>query len=155
MGGAGLIEVLVALAIGATGLLGQALLLQHSLAAEGAALRRAQASSLLGRLAEQIRANPAARAEYALPADALPPVAPGCADSATCTPAELARLDLADWLVAIAATLPAASTAPPTITYAPGVASGIDRLDLSIGWSEPGQAEPVTLSLSLLLAAPP
>lgn len=155
MGGFGLIEILVALAIGATGLLGQALLLQHCLATEGVALRRAQASGLLTGLAEHIRANPAARAEYALPADASPPVAPACADSAGCTPTELAHLDLADWLTAIAATLPVAPAAPPTIAYTPGVASGTDRLAMSIGWSEPGQAEPATLSLSLLLVAPP
>jgi hypothetical protein len=110
---------------------------------------------LLTGLAEHIRANPAARAEYALSADASAPVAPGCADSAGCTPAELAQLDLSEWLAAIAATLPVAPAVPPTIAYTPGVASGTDRLDLGIGWSEPGQAEPATLSLSLLLVAPP
>ena len=150
--GFGLVEVLVALAISATGLLGEALLLRHCLAAQGAALRREQATALLAGIAEQLRMNAAARADYALPAGAPTPVAPACAGGAGCAPATLAAADLAQWLGDIAATLPAAPGAPgaATIDYAPG--AGGDRLDLTLYWGEPGATAAASMSLSLLLA---
>jgi type IV pilus modification protein PilV len=150
--GFGLIEVLVALAISATGLLGEALLLRHCLAAQGAALRREQATALLSGITEQVRMNAVACADYALPAGAPSPAAPACASGAGCAPTMLAAADLAQWLDDIAATLPAAPGAPgaATIDYAP--AAGGDRLDLTLYWGEPGATAPVSMSLSLLLA---
>jgi type IV pilus assembly protein PilV len=147
--GFGLVEVLVALAISATGLLGEALLLRHCLAAQGAALRREQATALLAGIAEQVRMNAAARADYALPAGAPTPAAPACASGAGCAPATLAAADLAQWLGDIATTLPGAP-GTATIDYTPG--AGGDRLDLTLYWGEPGATAPASMSLSLLLA---
>ncbi len=143
----------MALAISATGLLGEALLLRHCLEAEGAALRREQATALLAGIAECIRMNAAARADYVLPPGAPAPAVPACAAGAGCTPAELAAADLAQWLADAAATLPAAPGAPgpAAIAMAPD-AGGTDRLEPTLYWGEPGAATPAALSLALLLA---
>jgi len=151
--GFGLVELLVALAISATGLLGEALLLRHCLEAQGAALRREQATALLAEIAERIRMNAAARAEYALPPGAPAPALPACAGGAGCTPAEVAAADVAQWLGAIGATLPAAPGAPgPAAITCVADASGSDRLELTLRWGEPGAAAPASQSLVLLLA---
>jgi len=152
--GFGLVEVLAALAISATGLLGEALLLRHCLAAQGAALRREQATALLAGIAERMRMNSAARADYALEAGAPAAEAPACVSGTGCTPTELADADLAQWLAEIAATLPTApgAAAPAVITYA-AAADGADRFELTLNWGEPGAATPASQSLSLLLAA--
>ena len=151
--GFGLVEMLVALAISATGLLGEALLLRHCLEAAGTALRREQATALLAGIAERIRMNAAARADYALPPGAPPPAVPACAAGAGCTPAELAAVDLAQWLTDVAATLPAAPGVPgPAAIVIASDAGGTDRLELTLYWGEPGAATPAALTLALLLA---
>lgn len=154
--GFGLVEVLVALAIGATGLLGEALLLRHALAVQASALRREQATALLAELAERIRMNAVARADYALPAGAPAPSVPACAGGTGCTPAELAAADVAQWLADITAALPATPNAasPAVIDYTAD-ATGTDRLDLRLYWGEPGATAPASLSLSLLVAGAP
>lgn len=148
--GFGLVELLVALAISATGLLAEALLLRQGLAAEGAALRREQATALAAALAERIRQNSAAGAAYALPAGAVPPSRPACAATASCTPAELAAVDLADWLEGISAALPAAAA---SVEYTPAVAG--DQLDLRLSWAEPGETVPAALGLTVLASTVP
>jgi type IV pilus assembly protein PilV len=151
--GFGLVEVLVALAIGATGLLGEALLLRHALAAQAGALRREQATALLAEIAERIRMNAVARADYALPVGAPAPSVPACAGGTGCTPPELAAADVAQWLADIAATLPAAPDAPsPAVIDYTADTTGTDRLDLRLYWGEPGALGPASLSLSLLVA---
>jgi type IV pilus modification protein PilV len=152
--GFGLVEVLATLAIAGVGLLGQALLLQHCLAAESAALRRTQASALLAALAERIRANATARADYALPAGTPAPAVPACAATATCTPAQTAALDLAQWRARVAATLPA-----PPVGEAPSVevvaaAGGMARTRITLQWAEPGTGAAASMSLSVMLPEP-
>ncbi|MFO1400804.1 MAG: type IV pilus modification protein PilV [Steroidobacteraceae bacterium] len=149
--GFGLVEVLVTLAIAGIGLLGQALLLQHGLAAESAALRRAQATTLLAALAERMRANAAARADYALPAGAPSPALPACAASAGCTPAESATADLAEWLEQVAAALPPAPAGPAALVELTPGAGGTDHALITLRWAEPGTSGPATLSLGLVL----
>jgi type IV pilus modification protein PilV len=150
--GFGLVEVLAALAISAIGLLGEALLLRHCLAAEGAALRHEQAAALLAGIAERIRMNAIAGADYALAPGASPPAAPACAASASCTPAQTAHADLAQWLADVARELPATAAAvPASISYLADTA-GTDRLVLELHWAEPADATPASMSLSMLLA---
>ena len=149
--GFGLVEVLVTLAIASIGLLGHALLLQHCLASESAALRRTQATALLATLAERVRQNAAARAAYVLPADAPAPALPACAAGANCSPAETAALDLSQWLALIAAALPAppaAAAASVDLIADPG---GTDRVMITLRWAEPEMNVPATLSLGLVL----
>lgn len=150
--GFGLIEVLATLAIAGIGLLGQALLLQHALASESAALRRAQATTLLVALAERIRANAASRADYALDAATPAPEMPACAASARCTGADLAQADLADWLAQLAAALPAVAGAAAVEFTA--TAGGTDQLLLTLRWAEPGMSAPATQVLGLVLPGP-
>jgi type IV pilus modification protein PilV len=135
-GGFGLIEVLAALAISATGLLGAALVLRHCLVAQGSALRREQATVLLAAIAEELRMNPLVPADYALPPDAPASAAPACAFTASCTPAGLAAADLAQWRADIDATLPAPppAAAPATIAYAPGGPAGAGSFELRVAW---------------------
>jgi len=151
--GFGLVEVLVALAISATGLLGEALLLRHALATQASALRREQATALLAEIAERIRMNATARADYALPAGSPAPGIPACAGGAACTPAELAAADVAQWLADISTLLPAApgTSTPAVIDYTADV-TGVDRFDLRLYWGEPGATTSASASLSLLVA---
>lgn len=149
--GFGLIEVLATLAIAGIGLLGQALLLQHCLAAESAALRHAQATALLAGLAERIRQNATAQADYVLAEGAPAPALPACAAAASCDPAGTAVLDLAEWLAQVAATLPATPAGAPASVDLQTGAGGTARLLLTLRWAEPGTSAPATLSLGVVL----
>jgi type IV pilus modification protein PilV len=149
--GFGLLEVLAALAIAGVGLLGYALLLQHCLATQAAALRRAQATVLLVALTERIRMNPAARSAYALPLGAPVPAAPSCDAGSHCTPAQLAASDVSQWLSQRAATLPAAPAGVGASVDADSSASGIDRIVVTLQWAEPQMSAPYAMALTLLL----
>ena len=146
--------MLATLAIAGVGLLGQALLLQHCLAAESAALRRTQASALLAALAERIRANAAARADYALPAGTPTPALPACAATATCTPAETAALDLAQWRARVATTLPAPPVGESPSVEVAAAAGGVAHALITLPWAEPGTGAATSMSLSVLLPGP-
>ncbi|MCC7463433.1 MAG: type IV pilus modification protein PilV [Gammaproteobacteria bacterium] len=153
--GFSLIEVLATLVIAGLALLGQALLLQHCLAAEAVALRRAQATTLLAALAERIRRNAAARSAYALAAGATAPEQPACATDASCTPTDVATLDLAQWLGEVAATLPRPPAGGMASIDVGAPAGGTARTLITLRWAEPGMSNASTESLALVLAEPP
>ncbi len=108
-----LIEVLVAVVILAGGLLGLAALQASSLSNNYSAYNRSQAVQLAYDIADRMRANPTAAANYA----AVPPYncpkggtaesCPACTSAANvCTPIELAQKDLFEWNNNIIAVLP-------------------------------------------------
>ncbi|MDY7546016.1 type IV pilus modification protein PilV [Glaciimonas sp. CA11.2] len=109
-GGAGLIEVLIAIVITAFSLMGLAGLQMAALRYQKVAHYRAIAATYSHNLAERVRANiQGARAGYyspALqnypPANGDVPQAPGCAISSSCTHAEIAALDIYEWRTALA-----------------------------------------------------
>ena len=103
--GFALLEVLIAGAVLAVGLTGAAALAADAVRAQHGASLRAHAVNLATDLAERLRANPAGLLSYA-----EPPGSFGCVSGPTaarrCTPRELARHDLAEWLGDIQDALP-------------------------------------------------
>jgi type IV pilus assembly protein PilV len=140
-----MVEVLVALVVLAIGLLGIAALYLNSLQSGRTAIYRTEAINLAADLADRIRMNRTAQANYAVVyAGTKAPVA-ACATTGGCTDAELATTDLADWKRDIANRLPegegqVAYTAP----------TGVDEpatYTVSIRWSEVGEAAKITFQL--------
>ena len=102
-----LVEVLVALAIACTGLLGLALLTLGGLQTGRVARDHDAAVRLLDDLAERIRANPGAAASYALDdAQALDPPVVACVLPTACTATQFAAAELYEWQQRLWATLP-------------------------------------------------
>jgi type IV pilus assembly protein PilV len=103
--GFSLVEVLVALAVLAAGLLGAAALAVDTVQAQHRGMLRAQAQRLAADFAERLRGNRAGLLAYR-----EEPARFGCISGATpgerCTPEELAREELADWRDDIARMLP-------------------------------------------------
>lgn len=132
--GFSLVEALVALVVLSVGMLGIAGLYLESLRSGRVTILRSQAVTLASDLADRIRANRAGAAGYAHDVADEPATVAACLGSAgTCTPAEMAETDKAQWVAAIAAALPGgagevvvdAATAPDTYT-------------ITITWVEPG-----------------
>jgi type IV pilus assembly protein PilV len=104
-GGFSLVEALVALVVLSVGLLGVAALYTWSLRDSRTALLRSEAVNLASDMADRIRANRAAGAEYDEGAVGAGEVTDTCLTDG-CTPVEMAGTDKAQWLEALDATLP-------------------------------------------------
>ena len=134
--GFSIVEVLVALVVLATGMLGIASLYVTTLRASGSAISRMQAVNLASDLGDRIRANRTAGEAYE-GAAADPADAGDChGTTADCTPAEIAAQDLLLWNAQIADTLPTGATGTVTVTDAGG---GINTYEVQIVWTEPGE----------------
>ena len=134
VGGFSLIEAMVALLVLSIGLLGIAALYVETLRASRTALYRTEAVVQATDLADRMRANRNPANAYA------------CGNP--CVPANggnaIADADLADWMNAIAAALPAGSanvafTAPTATTPAVYL--------ITVNWTEVGQDDPATYQL--------
>lgn len=130
--GFSLVEVLVALAVLAVGLLGAAALAVDTVRAQHRAMLGAQAQRLAADLAERLRANRAGLAAYH-----EAPTLFGCVSGATpgrrCTPQELAREDLARWQSEIDRTLPRGQG---TVTLASGGAATAYAVSVRWRWRD-------------------
>lgn len=104
--GSTLIEVLVALIIISTVLLGVTILSVSGLSDNQAAYFRSQANLLAYDLADRIRVNSAQRDNYAFSTSDTLPTAVDCTSSGGCTAAELRDLDVRDWAQKVAGILP-------------------------------------------------
>ena len=120
----------------ALGVLGTGSLQLSVLRAQQGSLERTQATILAEDLLERAWLNP--RQSYALGFDAEPPSSVDCG-SQSCTPAQLRSFDQAQWLRALASTLPEGDGAVEE--------SGLERR-VTVRWRE-GPGGPL-LSLSLL-----
>lgn len=98
-GGAGLIEVLIAIVLLATALLGFARLQLDTLKNQRLSDGQTQAQVLAFDLSERIRANPAGVSHYVVAGIADSPVAGGCTSG--CNAASVAAQDLNDWRLAL------------------------------------------------------
>ncbi|MGD1988158.1 MAG: type IV pilus modification protein PilV [Pseudomonadales bacterium] len=136
LGGFSLLEVLVAMTLLALGVLGMGSLQLSVLRAQQGSQERTQATILAEDLLERAWLNP--RQSYALGFDAEPPSSVDCG-SQSCTPAQLRSFDQAQWLRALASTLPEGDGAVEE--------SGLERR-VTVRWRE-GPGSPL-LSLSLL-----
>lgn len=141
-----LIEVLLSLAVLSLGLLGAAATLLASVREHTAARRNMTATALLSDMAERVRANPAARAVYAVAASGS---GSDC-DARACTAAERATADRA-WFAERASTLLSAES---SVDFAPatGVAAR-DRYVMTLRFAA-DDALPGDISLALLMRAP-
>jgi type IV pilus assembly protein PilV len=140
--GFSLVEVLVAMFVVSMGILALAGLLQASTRYAKMSELRSAATLLANDVADRIRANRVGalsgaggydQADKAFPT-ALPPVHAPCTSESPCTPADLAKADMAVWAARVRATLPKGSA---WIEFHAGMAPAPDYLDVWVGWADP------------------
>ncbi|MDB5827148.1 MAG: type pilus modification protein PilV [Variovorax sp.] len=135
--GVTLIESLVATTVLAIGILCLLTVQIRTLAETQTSVHRAQAVRAIEDLAERVKANPDGFGQlragaYASPWDATPNVASDACDSNACSPAELARSDVAQWRKTIARTLPLGQA--NVFTDESVVAADRRQLGVMVGW---------------------
>jgi len=124
-----LIEVLIALVILSVGMLGIAGLYVHSMQAGRTSIMRHNAVTLVGDIADRIRANPRAGPAYALAG-----ANNNCVDGGiNCTLGQMAANDIFLWDQQAANTLPNGTV---TILFNNGVAP--PTYQITVAWTEPG-----------------
>lgn len=153
--GFSIVEALVALIVLSVGMLGIAALYVESLQAGRSAVYRTHAVNLASDMADRIRANRNAGIQgnaYVLAAGDNPAVQ-GCADtgggSSACDQVTLAEDDLARWLAAIRDTLPGNGNGTPSGTVAVDPATAPTQYTITVTWSEPGEAQPLSYVVSM------
>lgn len=140
-----MVEVLVALVVLAIGLLGIAALYLSSLQAGRTAIYRTEAVTLAADIADRIRVNRSAQAAYNATFDDKKVAVDECASTGSCTDAELAATDLANWKQAIAERLPEGEGQVAVVAPV-----GVDEpasYVVSIRWTELGENDPITFQL--------
>ncbi|HTU68405.1 MAG TPA: type IV pilus modification protein PilV [Steroidobacteraceae bacterium] len=139
--GISMIEAMVALVVISVGMLGVAGLYLSSLQAGRAANLRTQAVNLATEMADRIRANRLAKTAYANASGNLPSYV-DCQTVFTCTPEQLAQMDVNLWVNAIRSTLPGGNiNATGTIVVTDLTASEgvkLTRYQVTVGWREAG-----------------
>lgn len=124
-----LIEVLIALVILSVGMLGIAGLYVHSMQAGRTSIMRHNAVTLVGDIADRIRANPRAGPVYALAG-----ANNNCVDGGiNCTLGQMAANDIFLWDQQAANTLPNGTV---TIVFNNGVVP--PTYQITVAWTEPG-----------------
>jgi type IV pilus assembly protein PilV len=157
--GFSLVEALVALLVLSIGLLGIAGLFVESVRNSRTALLRTQAINLVSDMADRIRANAGAGDAYDIDNYGGEPAERDCAptpDAAgdSCTGATLAEDDLARWVAAVRAALPALEDAPPQaeVQYLEPASPGApERYLIRVSWREPGEDEPLSYRSDVLI----
>jgi len=125
-----LLEALISLVILSIGMLGVAGLFFEGLKSSRTAVYRTTAIYLASDMADRIRANPEASAEYAKAG-----ASSGCVSTTkTCSRAEMAADDIFLWKKEVTSQMPGGTTA--TITYTAGTPT--DTYVISLAWAEPG-----------------
>jgi type IV pilus assembly protein PilV len=143
-----LVEVLVALVVMAIGLLGISSLYLESLRANRTALLRAQAIDLVNDMADRIRANRRGQVAYVKAVGATMPACPTAFTSKKAV--DIAKDDLACWVAAAEARLPADGTKTPaktSVDYVAGAAGTLDRYTVRVEWAEPAEVQPLSYQL--------
>jgi type IV pilus assembly protein PilV len=131
--GVSLIEVLVALAIAAFGLLGTLALQARALSAQKDAFQRRSAAELVAQFAERMRANHLAvlSGHYVFDFDVGDPApASAAACSAPCSSVEVALRDLDEWRIELRRRLPLSAA------YVRWSASEGSGVDVAVAWPE-------------------
>lgn len=146
-----LLESLIALVLLSMGLLGACAMLLGSLRTHADALREISAAQLLRDMAERIRANPRAGADYDT-RETMPFAAP-CSLAAPCAARALAAADIAHFIEAARALLPGTETGA-SIQFEPAIGpAAADRYAITLNWRGPHDDETRVVATSLL--APP
>jgi type IV pilus assembly protein PilV len=138
-----MIEVLVALAVLAVGLLGIAALYLDSLRAGRTAIYRTQAINVAADLADRVRANREAAASYNADfADAVAAV--DCNDPASpCTAGQMAQHDLSEWKALLATLVP---NGQGRVVFAAG---NPNSYVITVQWTEPGSDGALSYTLTV------
>lgn len=140
--GFSLIEVLIALIILSVGMLGIAGLYVQSMQAGRTSMFRHNAVTLVGDIADRIRANPSAGAAYTAATGADN----NCIDgNRNCTPAEMAAQDIELWQEQADASLPNGTV---TVTLDNSVVP--PSYQITVGWDEPGETPTFTIVIPVL-----
>ena len=140
--GFSLIEVLIALIILSVGMLGIAGLYVQSMQAGRTSMFRHNAVTLVGDIADRIRANPSAGAAYAATSGADN----NCIDGdVNCTPAEMAAQDIDLWQEQADASLPNGTV---TVIHDSGAVP--PSYQITVGWDEPGESPTFTIVIPVL-----
>lgn len=148
-----LVESLIALLLLSLGLLGAGVMLLESLRAHAEALRAATATRLVRDMAERIRANPTARAQYDTRAGTTGDAA--CDLAATCDPGQRAATDLAHYITTARATFPGPDTSA-RIEFEPAIGPvAPDRYRISLQWRGPRDNDQVRHAVTFILLTRP
>jgi len=140
--GFSLVEVLIALIILSVGMLGIAGLYVQSMQAGRTSMFRHNAVTLVGDIADRIRANPSAGAAYT----ATTGVDNDCVGGdVNCTPAEMAAQDIDLWQEQADASLPNGTV---TVTLDSSVVP--PSYQITVGWDEPGETPTFTIIIPVL-----
>ncbi len=135
-----LIEVLVALLVLSIGLLGVGKLMLFSSRSTDSAYLRSQATSLAYTILDAMRANRETAVEggYDIALTDTVSSAPSCASGASCSGAELAQHDLADWKTRMAALLgPSAEASVATASVTDGAtATTVTKATVTVQWND-------------------
>ena len=138
--GFSLIEVLIALVILSVGLLGIAAMVSVSLKAKDSSYMQTQATSLAQNILDRMRANHGAAetGNYNTSFSTTYLSPPACVGSGiTCSPAQMATFDLADWKADIANTLPSFSSGTSAQGEITTVAvAQMTQVTISIRWND-------------------
>jgi type IV pilus assembly protein PilV len=146
-GGFALINALVAATVLATGLLGSAAMLVHSLQASRLALQQTQAVALAADMADRLRANSSAGAAFALsPGTILDAPSTACATVNQCSPQQVAALELYLWQQSVMRVLPDPQVA---IAVSPAATSAASLYTITIRWMQSGQATAASIALTV------
>lgn len=141
-----LIETMVALLVISVGMIGVAALHGNALSSSGVAIRRSVAIGLASDIADRIRVNRSAGAAYqgaAADNNCDDPTGGGGVD---CSPAQMAAHDLFVWQAQIAQNLPAGTGA-----IVVDLTTNPTTYTVTVSWSEPTQALPVTFAFDFEL----
>jgi len=151
--GISIIESLVALVVISVGMLGIAGLYLSSLQASRAAKMRSAAVELVGSLADRIRANRDAAAEYDTSKYGGAPATQSC-DTVRCSAAALAQDDLARWLTDLKAGLPGGTAVTGTVVVTDRARPLSDNYLITVTWKESDSDINYNYALSLNIANP-
>lgn len=147
-----MVESLVALVVLSVGLLGIASLYVTSLRTGRTAMLRTQAVTLVGDMADRIRANGRAGDAYDSASYGGGPALQGCVAGVNCSAEELAEDDLASWITAVDGALPAPIA---TVTFTPAVGAGRpDRYTIDLQWQEAAEEFSYTSNIQLIPVTP-
>ena len=139
--GFSLVEVLITLVIMSVGMLGIAGLYVQSLQAGRTSMFRHHAVTLAGDVADRIRANPLAKADYTDAEGANSNCVLGGVD---CTSAEMAANDIFLWKAQAEESLPSGDV---TIAFTDGA---MPSYTITVSWVEPGETPSYVITIPVL-----
>ena len=143
--GFSLVEVMIALVIMSVGMLGIAGLYVQGMQAGRTSMFRHHAVTLVGDVADRIRANPTAGIAYNHAATATGTNNSCVTGGVDCSPADMAANDIFLWQEQALDTLPGGSVA---VVFDNGV--NPPSYQITVGWNEPGELPSYVITIPVL-----